>query len=417
MTSPQYEGALQKLLAGRVEDAQDDFLQILLTSGPSSDRRVMQGLIRARRQLAHDDPVVLRRQAAAFRLAIAQKRESPEGYTPAAMELLAEASMRAATELEVAKTGKHQAPTPETGSAQTPPSQPIPPSASLATPSSNTSSGKAEPGTVRLATLTTYTVRSRDTLASVARRFGVSVRVLKDYNQLTSDRLRLGQQLRIPTSLQAQKPDKPQATASPFTQAVAPQNVDKTQATVPPPGQAVATPNTPPSAPAAVAPPTPPPASIPLPPISETGSSYLVQIGPIASSDRASEIAGQLTLAGFAARTTRRDEPQLFRVVSAPLLREVAERRAVALAQQGYHPGVNILADGRAQLDFGRFPSEEGATAYAQQVRRVGFNAQVTREGGTFYTITLGPYQQPAVDAITGVVASFGANIQVSPAR
>jgi len=356
----------------------------------------MQGLIRARRQLAHDDPVVLRRQAAALRRAIAQKSESPEGYTPAAMELLAEASMRAATELEVAKSGKNQPSPPEAGSASASPFQPVATSTSLATPNPNTGSGKTDPGTVRPSTLTTYTVRSKDTLGSVARRFGVSVRALKDYNQLTTDRLRLGQQLRIPTALSAQKPDQPQAT-------------------VPPPPQAVATPKGPPPAPGAVVPTAP--ASVPLPPISETGSFYLVQIGPIASSERASEIAGQLTLAGFAARTTRRDEPQLFRVGTGPLLREVAERRAVVLAQQGYHPNVNVLADGRAQLDFGTFPSEEGAAAFAKQVRRVGFNAQVIREGGTFYLIALGPYQQPAVDAISSVVANFGARIQVTPAR
>lgn len=197
------------------------------------------------------------------------------------------------------------------------------------------------------------------------------------------------------------------------SQAVATRKPDKPQATISPAPQVVATPNTPTQAPETVAPPTP--LHAPLPPIAATGSFYLVQMGPIASSDRASEIAGQLTLAGFAARTTRREEPQLFRVVTDPLLQEVAERSAVALAQQGYHPAVNILADGRAQLDFGVFPSEEGVAAFAQRVRKVGFNAQVTREGGTFYMITLGPYQQPAVVAIASVVANLGASIQVSP--
>ncbi|MEN3026730.1 MAG: LysM peptidoglycan-binding domain-containing protein [Chlorobiota bacterium] len=43
-----------------------------------------------------------------------------------------------------------------------------------------------------------YTVRAGDSLFSIARRFGVSVEELRDYNDLEGDHIRVGQRLRIP---------------------------------------------------------------------------------------------------------------------------------------------------------------------------------------------------------------------------
>jgi LysM repeat protein len=45
-----------------------------------------------------------------------------------------------------------------------------------------------------------YTVAAGDTLGGIARKFGVTVQMLKDANGLTSDFLRIGQQLKIPES-------------------------------------------------------------------------------------------------------------------------------------------------------------------------------------------------------------------------
>lgn len=45
---------------------------------------------------------------------------------------------------------------------------------------------------------TTYTVQSGDTLTKIARRFGVTVRALRAANNLTTDRIKVGQKLKIP---------------------------------------------------------------------------------------------------------------------------------------------------------------------------------------------------------------------------
>ncbi len=105
-----------------------------------------------------------------------------------------------------------------------------------------------------------------------------------------------------------------------------------------------------------------------------------------------------------------------YRVVTDPLLREIAERRAAALAQQDFRAGVRLLAGGLAQLDFGVFPSQEGADALAKRVRTIGYSANVAREGGSFYAITLGPHQRPAVDAIAKIIARFTVGITVTAA-
>ncbi len=423
--SLRYEAAVQKMIAGRLEDAQGDFLQILLTSHPPVDPRVMQGLVRVRRQMAHDDPTVLRRQAAAYRQAIAQGTKTGEGYTPAAMDLLAEASLRAANELAPAQSDTRQGRSSEPTAAAPPLLRPVQePTAVPLKPGSSAVLGKAEPG-VPPASLITYTVRSGDSLFLIAKRFGVTVRALTEHNRLTSQQLQVGQQLRIPAPNPPQRAAPPPASAPPPPQAVAaspaptpppPQAVATPPAPAAPPPQAVATPPPPtPPVPAPVAPtPVPAPALVPLPPLSATGSFYTVQIGPIGDPDRASEIAGELTLGGFVPRTSRREEPVRYRVVTDPLLREIAERRATALAQQDFRPGVRLLAGGLAQLDFGVFPSQEGAAALAKRVRTIGYSANVAREGGSFYAITLGPHQRPAVDAIAKIIARFTVGIIVT---
>ncbi|MGH2406435.1 MAG: hypothetical protein ACRDGN_18530, partial [bacterium] len=86
-----------------LKESQDRYLEILATT--PNHRGAMRGLIFVRRQLARDDPAVLRRQAAAYRQAIATGVVvQDEYYTTHAMASLAQASLQAATELEGKKS-------------------------------------------------------------------------------------------------------------------------------------------------------------------------------------------------------------------------------------------------------------------------------------------------------------------------
>ncbi len=52
----------------------------------------------------------------------------------------------------------------------------------------------------------TYTVRSGDNLYNIARRFGLTVRALIEFNRLDTDTLRVGQKLRIPSAIRPSTP-------------------------------------------------------------------------------------------------------------------------------------------------------------------------------------------------------------------
>lgn len=101
------------LAAGRLREAQDAYLEALLLD-PGSEE-AWAGLILVRRRLARNDPVLLRRQAEALRRAIVGRTETEEHYAPPAMRLLAEASVRAAQQIEQtlhARQPSPQRPTP-----------------------------------------------------------------------------------------------------------------------------------------------------------------------------------------------------------------------------------------------------------------------------------------------------------------
>lgn len=84
--------------ADRLREMQQEYLITLLRT--PGDPNAMAGLVTVQRQLAQDDPTVLRRQAAALEKAIARGTETEEHYTPNAMMILAEASLLAAQEIE-----------------------------------------------------------------------------------------------------------------------------------------------------------------------------------------------------------------------------------------------------------------------------------------------------------------------------
>lgn len=85
--------------SGRLMEAQDACLEILVSM--PGDERAMRSLVAIRRRLSLDDPVLLRRQAEAYDEAATYGVElTGEHYTRAAMAVLAEASVRAAQEIE-----------------------------------------------------------------------------------------------------------------------------------------------------------------------------------------------------------------------------------------------------------------------------------------------------------------------------
>lgn len=154
----------------------------------------------------------------------------------------------------------------------------------------------------------------------------------------------------------------------------------------------------------AVPAPQPTPAS--PPPVAGTDPLYVVQVGPIVDAEQVSAIIGELTRGGFAPIVRKRDEPLRFRVSSDPHASSVVERRAAMLREQGFYPIVRALNDGLAELEFGRFASQRDAEVLAKRIRLQGFLTVVAREGGTFYTITLGPHRLRDIDAITTILKS-----------
>ncbi len=86
----------------KLKESQDAYLEMLIAA--PNDRSALRGLVLVRRRLAGDDPVTLRKQAATYRQAIATDVEiADEHYTSAAMAILADASTRAANEIESRK--------------------------------------------------------------------------------------------------------------------------------------------------------------------------------------------------------------------------------------------------------------------------------------------------------------------------
>lgn len=89
--------------AGRLRDAQDEYVQVLLIAPDNEE--AWRELVEVRRRLARDDAALLRRQAAAYRRAIARGEETEEHYTVPAMRILAQASLIAAQEIEEGQPG------------------------------------------------------------------------------------------------------------------------------------------------------------------------------------------------------------------------------------------------------------------------------------------------------------------------
>jgi hypothetical protein len=96
--------------AGRLRDAQDAYIEALLLVPDNAE--AWAGLVRVRRRLARDDPALLRRQADVYRRVIARGGETEEHYAVPAMRVLAEASVRAAQQIEESRPPSAKRPDP-----------------------------------------------------------------------------------------------------------------------------------------------------------------------------------------------------------------------------------------------------------------------------------------------------------------
>jgi hypothetical protein len=96
-TSKGYAEAWRLLKAGEWRTAEGAYLDIVIRT--PQDRKAMQGLVTLQRLLASQNPKRLQEQAEAYRRAIAEGRTAEGRHTPREMELLAEASLLAATEI------------------------------------------------------------------------------------------------------------------------------------------------------------------------------------------------------------------------------------------------------------------------------------------------------------------------------
>lgn len=228
--------AQRLLAAGRLREAQDEFIQVLLVAPNSEEAWI--GLVQVRRRLARDDSGLLRRQAAAYQRAIARGEETDEHYTATAMRILAQASVQAAQEIE----------------------RGIPPS----------SEG---PGPIVLeATPAPTSAASSSPVARPVR----------------------------------QSTPRPRATRRPT-----PRPTARVVATVAP------TPRPPVVAQTAV--PTPQPS------LDENEPFFLIQIGPVYDPNRASEIAAELTVSGYAARVSRPGGGSFYFITLGPYRRSAVE--------------------------------------------------------------------------------------------
>lgn len=85
-------------------------------------------------------------------------------------------------------------------------------SSSASTSSSSTASGSQSP-----APTGTYTVKSGDTLSGIATRHGVTVAQLKQWNNLTSNNIKIGQKLKLNSSSSASSSQSTSSTAGEYT--------------------------------------------------------------------------------------------------------------------------------------------------------------------------------------------------------
>jgi hypothetical protein len=381
--------------SGHSRDAQDEFLRVLLVN--LEDQDALHGLVAVRRQMAGDDPAVLRRQAAEYADGIRRRAETREHYTLPAMEILVTASLQAAKEIEAS-------------SRRT--SRPLRNPINASRPSVGPRAEEEVLSNGRLALPVTHSAKPTRPQTSGLSWGSVPKAVEKP-----------------PTTPAKRTPPVPAASAhqAPPPSAASAPRVSPSAAAGPqtssPPAASAATwglssPQTPPPPAASAAtwglnPRTSPapaaPAAQITPPPPDPSRLNLVRVGPVSDRDLAAAITKQLVAGGFS--QTRMTTQTGFRVVSEPLPRSIAEGVIATLAGRGFHSQVEPLGGDTVQLVFGTFTTQKEAETLSQRIAAAGYDAWV-REG-TVYTVQLGPYPPSSVNTITGIIKSGAPNATV----
>ncbi|HKX19882.1 MAG TPA: SPOR domain-containing protein [bacterium] len=346
--------------AGRLANAQDGFLQVLAMD--PTRHSSLRGLVAVRRKVAVEEPLTMRQQVAAYRAALRRGSAGVGRYSRAALEILISASLTAIKELDSAQTPAVAASRPPA-----PLSEP-PQSAGSRHPTGENAHAEIGPPAAR---------RPAPAVAKLPQS------VTPD-NAATPSARRAVPRPSLPlsspqgSSLQGRPGGRTVPASSP---GLSPPP-DPTAATTPAPTSASA------QAPQAGSQTTP------------SHLLYVVRIGPVADRDRAAAVAKQLSAEGFSQAdiTTQ----NAYRVVSEPLPRKVAEDMRSALASRGVRSYALPLGADTVQLLFGIAGSQKDAEALAARVTGMGYDAWV-REAPV-YQLRLGPYPQPSVDTIAGIV-------------
>jgi cell division protein FtsN len=353
-----------KLLeAGRVREAQDNFLRVLAVD--PGRPKAMQGLVAVRRKIAGDNPGVIRQQVALYQDAITHGGAPGDNYTPSALKLLVAAGLRALREIEA--QGERLAVSPQTsGAAAAVPNPPQP---------------RPSPA------------RTQDAPAQHPSHSATNA----TQPAPPVPALRPPQSASVPPKTQDRSTPAPAAEAQ-TPPAALPQPQKPFVTPVPQRPSVTGAPQSTPSASGAAAP-------APAAPASQASAAaprrlYTIRIGPVSDHDRASSIAKQLSARGFAQAQI---SPQAgYRVLSEPLPRNAAERLVAALAGRGIHGYVGASTGDTLQVIFGVFTSQRDAETLSGRIAAAGYDAWI-REG-TVYIVHVGPYPSDSVDAITEVV-------------
>ncbi len=125
----------------------------------------------------------------------------------------------------------------------------------------------------------------------------------------------------------------------------------------------------------------------------------LVRVGPVTDPKLASDLLARLTARGLTATLIRSVVGPY--VVISPVLE------------------LKVAGQGRAQMEYGRFPERTQAEALARSVRERGLAVQVVWLGSARYLITVGPYRHSVIREITkriGGLSGQGVSVSVVPA-
>jgi cell division septation protein DedD len=148
------------------------------------------------------------------------------------------------------------------------------------------------------------------------------------------------------------------------------------------------------------------------------GPTYVVRISALRSRGQALDVVSRLAARGYRAtiETVTSSEAVTYLVVSEPLPRTIAEKRAQALAAVGISTTVQDRDGERVQLVFGRFGTPEDSDAAARRIRQRGYTALTLIEGGTTYVVHIGPYEKAQVDEVAGLLSGGLYVVDVQPA-